>query len=57
MTVKKNDSRVFSPHDKLVRDVYGFRDNARSFLTNNLSEKVLDLVDISRHWRKNVIRF
>ena len=32
---------------KLIREVYGDRDNAHSFLTNNLPEKVLDLVDMS----------
>jgi predicted transposase YdaD len=47
MADRKDNTRVFSPHDKLIRDVYGNRDNAHSFLTNNLPEKVLDLVDMS----------
>ena len=47
MADNKNSSRVINPHDKLIREIYGDRDNAHSFLTNHLPGKVLDLVDMS----------
>ena len=47
MAGKKNNSRVINPHDKLFREICGDRENAHSFLTNNLPGKVLDLVDMS----------
>ncbi|MCF8093379.1 MAG: Rpn family recombination-promoting nuclease/putative transposase [Desulfotignum sp.] len=47
MADKKNSSRVINPHDKLIREIYGDQANAHSFLTNNLPEKVLDLMDMS----------
>ncbi len=47
MADEKNTIGVTNPHDKLIREIYGDRDNAHSFLTNNLPGKVLDLVDMS----------
>jgi len=47
MVDKKNNSKVNNPHDKLIREIYGDRDNAHSFLTNNLPGKVLDLMDMA----------
>ena len=44
---KKDTIGVINPHDKLFREVYGDRDNARSFLINHLPGKVLDLVEMS----------
>lgn len=43
----KDTIGVVNPHDKLIREVYSDRDNARSFLVNHLPGKVLDLVEIS----------
>ena len=32
----KNNSKVVNPHDKVFREVYSNKENARSFLTNYL---------------------
>jgi len=44
---KKDTIGVINPHDKLFREVYSDRDNARSFLINHLPGKVLDMVEMS----------
>ena len=47
MADKKNTIGVTSPHDKLIREVYGDKDNAYSFLINHLPGKVLDLMEMA----------
>jgi predicted transposase/invertase (TIGR01784 family) len=47
MTDQENTIEVFNPHDKLFREIYGDKENARSFLTGYLPGKVLDLMDMS----------
>ncbi|MCA1784872.1 MAG: Rpn family recombination-promoting nuclease/putative transposase [Desulfobacteraceae bacterium] len=47
MADRKNTNKVINPHDKLFREVYGDRDNALSFLTTNLPDRVLGLVEMS----------
>jgi hypothetical protein len=47
MTDHEKNSRVVNPHDKLFRETYSNKENARSFLSNYLPEQVLKLVDLS----------
>jgi len=47
MADEKNTAGVTNPHDKVFRKTYSDRDNARSFLTHYLPDKVLNLVDLS----------
>src|SRR6056297_2367917 len=47
MTDLENTIKVVNPHDKLFREIYGDKENARSFLTGYLPGKVLDLMDIA----------
>jgi hypothetical protein len=44
MTDEKNDSKVVNPHDKVFRQVYSDKENARSLLADKLPDKVLKLV-------------
>ena len=46
MTDEKKAAGVLNPHDKVIRETYSDRDNARSFLTHYLPDKVLKLVDL-----------
>ena len=46
MADENNKSRVINPHDKVIRETYSDRENARSFLVNYLPDKVLNLVDL-----------
>ncbi|MFT7880916.1 MAG: Rpn family recombination-promoting nuclease/putative transposase [Sulfurimonas sp.] len=43
---KKNNSKVVNPHDKVFRETYSNKENARSLLANNLPDRVLRLVDL-----------
>ena len=43
---KKNKSKVVNPHDKVFRETYSNKENARSLLANNLPDRVLKLVDL-----------
>jgi predicted transposase/invertase (TIGR01784 family) len=43
---KENNSRVVNPHDKVFREVYSNKENARSLLAEKLPDKVLKLVDL-----------
>jgi len=47
MADKKNNSKVVNPHDKVFRDVYSNKENARSLLADKLPDKVLKLVDLN----------
>jgi predicted transposase YdaD len=47
MTDEKNNSKVVNPHDKVFRDVYSNKENARSLLADKLPDKVLKLVDLN----------
>ncbi len=47
MTDEKSNSQVPNPHDKLFRDTYSDKENARSFLSQGLPAQVLKLVDLS----------
>ncbi len=46
MADENNTSRVVNPHDKVFKTAYSDKENARSFLTNYLPDKVLKLVDL-----------
>ena len=47
MAEQENNIEVINPHDKLFRETYGDKENARSLLTNCLPSQVLELVDLS----------
>ena len=47
MIDEKNNSKVVNPHDKVFREVYSNKENARSILNDKLPGKVLKLVDMS----------
>jgi predicted transposase/invertase (TIGR01784 family) len=47
MTNEKNNSKVVNPHDKVFRQVYTNKENARSLLADKLPDKVLKLVDLN----------
>ncbi|MEA2059724.1 MAG: Rpn family recombination-promoting nuclease/putative transposase [Thermodesulfobacteriota bacterium] len=47
MTDEKNNSKVVNPHDKVFREAYSNKENARSLLTSKLSDKVLALMDLN----------
>jgi predicted transposase/invertase (TIGR01784 family) len=47
MTDEKNNSKVVNPHDKVFREVYSNKENARSLLADKLPDKVLKLVDLN----------
>jgi len=47
MTNEKNNSRVVNPHDKVIRETYSNKENARSLLTSKLPDKVLALMDLN----------
>ena len=44
---KENNSRVVNPHDKVIRETYSNKENARSLLTSKLPDKVLALMDLN----------
>jgi predicted transposase YdaD len=46
MTDDKNNSKVVNPHDKVFREVYSNKENARSLLADKLPDNVLKLVDL-----------
>jgi predicted transposase/invertase (TIGR01784 family) len=46
MADEKNNSKVVNPHDKVFRQVYSNKENARSLLADKLPDKVLKLVDL-----------
>ena len=46
MTNEKNNSRVVNPHDKVIRETYSNKENARSLLTDKLPDKVLKLMNL-----------
>ncbi|WP_246294235.1 Rpn family recombination-promoting nuclease/putative transposase [Desulfobacter latus] len=47
MTGDKNNSKVVNPHDKVFREVYSNKENARSLLAGKLPDNVLKLVDLN----------
>ncbi len=47
MADETKSSGITNPHDKLFRETYSDRDNARSFLSHYLPDKVLKLIDLS----------
>ena len=47
MTDEKNNSKVLNPHDKVFREVYSNKENARSLLADKLPDNVLKLVDLN----------
>ena len=47
MADEKNNSKVVNPHDKLFRDTYSDKENARSLLYHRLPDKVLTQVDLN----------
>lgn len=47
MADEKNTAGVTNPHDKVFRKTYSDRDNARSFLTHYLPDKVRKIVDLN----------
>src|SRR6056297_4274388 len=47
MIDEKNNSKVVNPHDKVFREVYSNKENARSLLAEKLPDKVLKLVDLN----------
>ena len=47
MTDEKNTTRVVNPHDKVFKTAYSDLENARSLLSDRLSDKVLKLVDLN----------
>jgi predicted transposase/invertase (TIGR01784 family) len=47
MTDEKNTSRVVNPHDKVFRETYCDKENARSLLSDRLPDKVLTQVDLN----------
>jgi hypothetical protein len=46
MSDEKNNSKVVNPHDKVFREVYTNKENARSLLADKLPDKVLKLIDL-----------
>jgi predicted transposase/invertase (TIGR01784 family) len=47
MTDEKKTAWVINPNDKLFRDIYSDKENARSLLSYRLPDKVLKLVDLN----------
>ncbi|NWH06998.1 Rpn family recombination-promoting nuclease/putative transposase, partial [Desulfobacter latus] len=47
MTDEKNNSKVVNPHDKVFREIYSNKENARSLLADKLPDNVLKLVDLN----------
>jgi predicted transposase YdaD len=47
MADEKNTAGVINPHDKVFKKTYSDRENACSFLTHYLPDKVLKLVDLN----------
>ncbi|MCA1793560.1 MAG: Rpn family recombination-promoting nuclease/putative transposase [Desulfobacteraceae bacterium] len=47
MTDEKKTAWVINPHDKLFRDIYSDKENARSLLSHRLPDKVLKLVNLN----------
>ena len=43
---KKDNSKVVNPHDKVFRETYSNKENARSLLTDKLPDKVLKLMNL-----------
>jgi hypothetical protein len=47
MTDEKKTARVINPHDKVFRETYSDKENARSLLYHRLPDKVLKLMDLN----------
>jgi predicted transposase YdaD len=47
MTDEKKTAWVISPHDKVFRETYSNKENARSLLYHSLPGKVLEQVDLN----------
>ncbi|MFO7750517.1 MAG: Rpn family recombination-promoting nuclease/putative transposase [Desulfobacteraceae bacterium] len=46
MTDEENTAEVTSPHDKVFREVYCNKENARSLLADKIPDQVLKLLDL-----------